>query len=60
MVSRGDQNSTYFHNSIKQRRNMKRIISLVRLDGSTTSTEEEAKSVTPVFFPVFADSNFVY
>ena len=39
----GDRNSRYFHNSIKIRRNMKRIISLVRPDGTTTTDEAEAK-----------------
>ena len=39
-----DKNSKYFHNSIKQRRNMKRIISLVRPDGSITEDEASAKN----------------
>ena len=39
----GDKNSKYFHNSIKHRRNNKRIISLTRPDGSITSDENEAK-----------------
>ena len=46
----GDKNTAYFHNSIKMRRNTKRIISLVRTDGSLTASEEEAKHEATSFY----------
>ena len=46
----GDKNSKYFHNSIKQRRNMKRIISLIRPDGSITTDEVDAKNEAIRFY----------
>ena len=49
-LDKGDRNTAYFHNAIKNRRNRNRIVSLVRPDGSHTKTEDEAKSETIRYF----------
>ena len=39
----GDRNTAYFHNSIKNRRNRKRIVSLIQPNGLQTITEDATK-----------------
>ena len=46
----GDRNTAYFHNSIKNRRNRNRIVSLIQPNGTKTTTEEEAKFETIRYF----------
>ena len=46
----GDMNTTYFHNSIKNRRNRNRIVSLIQPNRNQTKIEEEAKLETIRYF----------
>ena len=40
----GDRNTAFFHNSIKNRRNSKRIVSLLQPNGVSTQNEGETKA----------------
>jgi len=46
----GDRNTKFFYNSIKSRKNRKRIVSLITPNGSATGNEEEAKVEAIRFF----------
>ena len=46
----GDRNTTFFYNSIKGRKNRKRIVSLITPNGSATGSEDEAKEESIRFF----------
>ena len=52
----GDRNTTFFHNSIKNRRNRKRIASLLTPNGLQSKNEEEAKSETIRYFKTMLGS----
>ena len=46
----GDRNTSYFHNSIKNRRNRNHVVSLIQPNGTQTKNEDEAKIETIRYF----------